>query len=101
MVDITFDQLVQVVRELPEEQKLLLVERMNLPELDMGPTRESLIAELETLRAAGTFDHVESLRNRFANSTSADLTDEQLAADIHAAATEWEKELDEFFNDSP
>jgi hypothetical protein len=65
----------------------------------MGPTREDLIAELEALRAAGAFNNVESLRNKYANPALDALTDEQLSADIHEAATEWEKELDEFFGD--
>jgi hypothetical protein len=42
---------------------------------------------------------VESLRNRYANPALDDLSDEELRATIHEAATEWEKELDEFFSD--
>jgi hypothetical protein len=65
----------------------------------MLPTREELIAELEFLRAVGAFDDAESLRNKYANPAAPDWTDEQLSAAIHEAATEWEKELDEFFGD--
>jgi hypothetical protein len=67
--------------------------------LDIGPTREQLIAELESLRTASDFDHVESLPNKYANFALDDMTNEQLSADIHEAATEWEQELDEFFSD--
>jgi hypothetical protein len=42
------------------------------------------------------FDDVESLRNKYANPALDALTDAQLSADIHEAATEWEKEPDEF-----
>lgn len=99
MAEITFDEIVQAARKLSPQQKSLLAQSLELPPLDIGPTREELIAELKTLRASGAFDNVESLRNKYANPALHDLTDKQLLADIHEAATEWEKELDEFFGD--
>ena len=99
MADITFEELVEAAQKLNPQQKAMLLESLELSPADMSPTREELIEELETLRVSGAFDHVESLRNKFANAGNLDLTDEQLAADIHEAATEWEKELDEFFGD--
>lgn len=99
MADITFEEIVQAARKLSPQQKTLLAESLDLPPLDIGPTREELIRELESLRAVGAFNNVESLRNKYANPILYDLTDEQLSADIHEAATEWEKELDEFFGD--
>ena len=99
MADLTFEEILQAVQKLNPKQKALLVQSLETPPLDMGPTRDELIAELEALRVAGAFDDVESLRNKYANPALDDLTDEQLAADIHEAATEWEKELDEFFGD--
>jgi len=99
MADITFEEILQAAQKLNPQQKALLAQSLDMPPLDMGPTREELIEELETLRAAGAFDNVESLRNKYANPALNALTDEQLSADIHEAATEWEKELDEFFGD--
>ena len=99
MADITFEEILQAAQKLNPQQKALLAQSLDMPPLDMGPTREELIEELETLRAAGAFDNVESLRNKYANPALDALTDEQLSADIHEAATEWEKELDEFFGD--
>lgn len=99
MVDITFAEIMQAAQKLNPEQKALLVQSLEMPSLDMGPTREQLIAELDSLRAAGAFDQVESLLNKYANPALDDLTDEQLSADIHEAATAWEQELDEFFGD--
>ncbi len=99
MADLTFAEILQAVQKLNPQQKALLAKRLDLPPPDLGPTREALIAELAALRAAGAFDHVESLRNRYANPALDALTDEQLSADIHAAATAWEQELDEFFAD--
>jgi hypothetical protein len=99
MADITFEEILQAAQKLNPQQKALLAQSLDILPLDMGPTREDLIAELEALRAAGAFNNVESLRNKYANPALDALTDEQLSADIHEAATEWEKELDEFFGD--
>jgi phosphoribosylformylglycinamidine (FGAM) synthase-like amidotransferase family enzyme len=97
MADITFEEILQAVQKLSPEQKAVLAQSLDGPPLDMGPTREELIAELDALVAAGAFEHVDSLRNAYANPAVANLTDEQLMTDIHEAATEWEQELDEFF----
>jgi len=99
MADITFEEILQAAQKLNPQQKALLIQSLEIPPVDIGPTREELIAELEALRAAGAFDNVESPRNKYANPALEALTDEQLSADIHEAATEWEKELDEFFGD--
>jgi hypothetical protein len=99
MADITFEEILQAVQKLNPQQKALLAQSLDMPPLDMGPTRAELIAELESLRAAGAFDQVESLRNKYANPALEALTDEQLSADIHAAANAWEQEMDEFFED--
>ena len=99
MAEMTFQEILLAAQKLNPQQKALLAHSLEAPPPDMGPTRDELIAELETLRASGAFDNVESLRNKYANPTLDALTDAQLSADIHEAATEWEKELDEFFGD--
>jgi hypothetical protein len=99
MADITFEEILQAAQKLNPQQRALLAQSLEIPVPDMGPTREELIAELEALQAAGAFNNVESLRNKFANPSFAALTDKQILADIREAATEWEKELDEFFGD--
>jgi hypothetical protein len=102
MIDLTFEELVAAARKLPAEQKAALIQTLQAPVnkgSPLAPTREELIAELEALRAAGAFNHVESLRNKYASPALDDLSDEQLRATIHEAATEWEKELDELFSD--
>ena len=99
MTNLTFEEILEAARQLSPRQKALLVQELELLPIDMGPTRDELIVELEALRNAGAFDNVESLRNKYANPTLDALTDEQLAEDIREAATEWEKEMDEFFQD--
>ncbi len=96
MADLTFEEILQAAQKLSPTQKALLIESLQAAS---EPTREQLIAELEGLRAVGAFEHVESLRNKYYNPALDDLTDEQLLADIHEIATEWEKEVDEFFGD--
>jgi hypothetical protein len=60
------------------------------------PTREELIEELDSLRKAGKFDNVESLYGKFANPNVPEMSEEDFHAQMHAIATEWEQELDEF-----
>lgn len=98
MADLTFEEIVQAAQKLPPEQKALLVQRLQ-PSESEGLTREKILAEFERRKAAGLFKNAESLRNKYYNPALDDLTDEQLLADIHEIATEWEKELDEFFGD--
>lgn len=97
MADITFEEIVKAVEKLTPAQRLLLRETLEDSPLEL--TREALLAEFEARRAAGAFEHVESMRNLYAKPQAADITDAQLLADIHQAATEWEQELDEFFGD--
>jgi hypothetical protein len=98
VADLTFKELVEAVRKLPPAQKAALVQTLHVP-ISNSPTREELIAEMEALRAAGAFDQVESLSNKYANPALDDLSDEELRATIHEAATEWENELDELFSE--
>lgn len=98
MADLTFDEILQAAQKLTPEQKAVLVETLKAPETP-GLTREKVLAEFERRQAAGLFKNAESLRNKYYNPALEDLTDEQLLADIHEIATEWEKELDEFFGD--
>ena len=60
------------------------------------PTREELIEELDNLRAAGKFDNVVSFYGKFANPNAPEMSEEDFHAQLHAIATEWEQELDDF-----
>ncbi len=65
-----------------------------------NPTREELIDELERLRAGGGLNRAESLYGAFANPDAPDLSAEDLHAQLHDIATEWEQELDELDADT-
>jgi hypothetical protein len=99
MADITFEEILQAVQRLSQQEKAILAQTLEMPPLHTGPTREELLAELESMRAEGAFAGAASLRNKFADPALDHLTNEQLSVDIHEAAIEWEKELDEFFGD--
>lgn len=62
--------------------------------------RERLVAELEARIAAGRFEKGESLLDRYASPAAAALSPAELDAIIHEAATAWESEIDEFFDDN-
>ena len=98
MADLTFDEIVQAAQKLSPKQKALLAESLK-PFTPEGLTREKVLAEFERRKVAGLFKNAESLRNKYYNPALEGLTDKQLLADIHEIATEWEKELDEFFAD--
>jgi hypothetical protein len=100
MADFTFEELVQAAQKLSPQQKSELARRLDSSSTTSQPTREELIAELRNLQASGAFKHLDSLRDKYANPASKDLTEEQLSDDIRAASTEWESELDKFFGNN-
>jgi hypothetical protein len=63
-----------------------------------SPTREELIRDAEILRQtpARTQDR---LLGKYANPNAPDMSEEAFHAQMHAIATEWEQELDEFYDD--
>ncbi|MBC8100000.1 MAG: hypothetical protein H7Y11_11205 [Armatimonadetes bacterium] len=101
MTELTFEEVVAAAQKLSAQQKMHLVARLALPsfDFDVEPTREQLLADFDLGIASGAFNQVKSLRNQYARPELDDLTEEQLLADIHVAATEWEQKLDEFFPD--
>jgi hypothetical protein len=95
MVAIRFEDLLEAVKALDAPQKAVVLRVLHqAPAPSSRVTREELIAEHEARRAAGAFEHVESLFNKYDNGR--DITYEEIEAAIHEASTEWEKELDEF-----
>jgi hypothetical protein len=100
MTELTFEELLKAAQKLNPEQKATLAQSLQRQALDTGPTREELIAELESLRIAGAFEMAESLRNQYARPALNSLTDQQLLADLYVAATEWEQDLNELTGDA-
>lgn len=130
MADINFEDVLKLAEQLPENEQNKLIYNLRLKqarhkpqsptakdsepirdkwyaergseyvEYYRNPTREELVTELENLRAAGAFDNVESLYGKYANPSVPAMTEDEFHADLHAIATEWEQELDDFDPDN-
>lgn len=100
MADITFEEVAQLAEKLTIEEQAALIKRLQqrVQPRRYGLTREQVLAEFERRKANGEFENAESLYGKFAH-PGADLDDNSLLKTIHEIATEWEKELDEFFGD--
>jgi hypothetical protein len=106
-----FSHLIKLADQLPPDQQDRLIDHLRRQQMlrleqeqagsDTDPTREMLIKELETLRAAGAFEQVESLYGAFANPNVPPLTADELHDQLHSIATEWEQELDELDRHTP
>ena len=94
----TVDEIAVEAERLGPEERIRLIQRLqatlDAPVIDIGITREQLVAELEQLWAAGEFEHVESLYGKYMGGPGISIED------LHQIATEWESELDEFFGDN-
>ncbi|MDZ4770515.1 MAG: hypothetical protein SGJ24_15425 [Chloroflexota bacterium] len=69
-------------------------------EVYRSPTRDELIHDVEILRQTPLQSN-SALLGKYANPTIPDMTEEEFHAQMHAIATEWEQELDEFYDDKP
>jgi hypothetical protein len=98
MVAVTFDQVMRLAEQLSPNEQLALAQRlltMAIASPTDSITLQAIQAEHGRRLAAGDFENVESLRNKYAKPDS-DLSDEELRAGIREFATEWEQEFDEF-----
>lgn len=98
---VTLEQVLRLAEQLNAEDRAALLQHLQamlLPESDSPPTRETLLAEFEQLRAIGAFDTARSLRNQYAE-PPLELSDEELRASIHDLSTQWEQDLGHFFED--
>jgi len=130
MADISFEDVLKMAEQLPENEQNRLIYNLRLKQIqhkpqpptakgheprrdkwyvergseyveyDRNPTREELITELENLRAVGAFDDIESLYGKYANPNAPAMTEDEFHADLHAIATEWEHELDDLDPDN-
>jgi hypothetical protein len=97
MANITFEELIQAVHQLKPEQKRALIQTLQ-PEIgaddDQSLTRGQALAELEALRLAGAFEHVESLYGKYARS-GVQVGNDELNDYLHQIGNEWEQDLDD------
>ncbi len=91
----------QTARKLPEQHAALpentpVAAELSPENADYNPAREALMQKFAALRASGAFEHVESLYGKYSSQALAEMSSEELHAEIHAIATEWEEELEEY-----
>jgi hypothetical protein len=99
MSAVTFEQVVRLAEQLSVSERAALVQRLQatLPSpRSSHVTRDMLLAELAQLRAEGAFEGAESLYGKYANPNAPDMSEDAFHAHLHAIATEWEQELDDF-----
>lgn len=97
-MDISFEELVEAAQKLSPAKKAALLRRLtsnnNAPNV---LTRESVIEQLKTLREAGAFSKVESLRGVYARS-DLHIDQDELASYLLEVGKEWEQDVDDLFN---
>ncbi len=113
-MDATFEDVVKLAEQLDVDQQNLLIYRLRVQQMqqrtsqafalagapddseaNQSPTREELLQAAEALRQipARSGDH---LLGKYADPKLSALSEEALHAELHAIATEWERELDDF-----
>ena len=83
-------QVIQLVDQLSPAEREQVVRHIQTNAID----REAILAEHRRRVAAGAFQSVESLRNRFSH-PNFELSEEELTAGIREFANEWEQDLDD------
>ncbi len=86
---VTLEQIVRLAEQLTVRERTALIQRLQAT-LPNRITRETLLAELEQLKAEGAFEGVESLRNKYADPLL-ELTDDELRASLQEFSNEWER----------
>jgi len=101
MADLTFEEIAELAEKLTPDEQAALGERLrSKSQSRRGLTREQILAEFQRRKTSGEFEYIESLYGQFAH-PDLDLSDDSLNTMLHAIATEWENELDEYFGNSP
>jgi hypothetical protein len=125
MADIRFDDVLKLAEQLPEDEQNKLIYNLRLKQRAQkplppvrenteplhdrwyaqrgseyvnsyrSPTREELVSEVDVLRQKPVRAE-NRLLGKYANPNSPDMSTEEFHAQMHAIATEWEQELDEF-----
>ena len=98
MADLTFAEIVQAAQKLTPAQKSALIHTLQADSENTGLTREELIREVEILRNTPVRPG-DRLLGKYANPNVPEMSEETFHAQMHAIATEWEQELDEFYSD--
>lgn len=95
MAELTFDQILEAAVKLPPEQRLKLADALRV-----DSPRDLLLSELANRKAAGAFEHTESLFGKYARPQQPDVSEDELNTYLKQMRNAWEDELDEFYGDT-
>ena len=125
MADISFDDVLKLAEQLPEDEQNRLIYKLRLKQESQkplppstaeaepvrdrwyaqrgseyvdsyrSPTREELLSDVDILRQKPVAA-ANRLLGKYANANIPEMSEEEFHAQMHAIATEWEQELDEF-----
>ena len=90
MADIEFEDVVKLAEQLKEDEQNRLILRLRVQQAAQH-------AKNISNQAQPARKEFPSLYGKFANRNAPDLSAEDLHEQLHAIASEWEQELDEFF----
>ncbi len=109
---IIFDEVLKLAEQLDTAQQELLIYRLRLKQLQhalpahpmptessITPTHEALLHYAQTLRTIPARPE-DRLLGKYADPTLPEISEAEFHAQLHAIATEWEQELDEFTSDT-
>jgi hypothetical protein len=113
-MDATLEEVVKLAEQLNPEQQNLLIYRLRVKQMEEqtspetpqpapsrhSPMRADLIRDTEKLRKT-EIRPGSSLLGKYAYPDAPEVSEEEFHAQMHAIATEWEQELDEFHDDEP
>src|SRR5258708_2615419 len=118
MMDATLEKVVKLAEQLNPQQQNLLIYRLRVKQMHermsgktaqsvaphksietyQSPSREDLLRDAEILRTIPVRPG-DTLLGKYANPNVPNVSEDEFHAQMHAIATEWEQELDEFSSD--
>ncbi len=97
---LAYDEILEQVDHLkPAEQKALMAHLQAKWKSSARVTRELIVAEMAQKRAAGAYENVESLRNKYANEDFENVTGEEIREYLTQLSREWEAKIDRYFTE--
>jgi len=99
MNSLSFDQILRAAKQLTPQEKDDLIAHLRAGEEDSPSERgmllrEKMMAEFDRRKAAGAFDHLESLKGKFARA-GAHPDAEEVELYLRSLNTEWEEDADD------
>lgn len=95
MADMSLEDIYSAARRLSPAEQEELIKRLRASGPSQRLTRHMIINEFRQRVAAGKFEGVESLLNKYADPNVVDISDEELRREIREASSQWKQDVDE------